>query len=172
MYNLSDRVARLSNFELKKELRLAITNRDVAELHKNADKLAYWQSYFEALAGEAGSRGVDLVQESKPYKLDAAALKSRVDLAEYIGDVLELRRCGLNRVSGLCPFHNDSFPSLFVYVDRQDWYCFGCCRGGDIYSFIEYYRGVDFYDALTILNREVSDGYVGSTSGRVAAVSG
>jgi len=46
----------------------------------------------------------------------------------YVGD--KLRHHGKKAVA-VCPWHGrDSSPSLTLYVDRNNWYCDGCQRGG------------------------------------------
>lgn len=36
----------------------------------------------------------------------------------------------------LCPFHNDSHPSMLLYPDERGFYCFSCGSGGDVISFV------------------------------------
>lgn len=89
------------------------------------------------------------------FTFRADTIKAKIELTAYIGRFTTLYRSGLNKYNGLCPLHNDTRPSLFVYTERQDWYCFGCLRGGDIFNFVQFYHDVGFYDALKILSSEV-----------------
>ncbi|MGY8769087.1 MAG: DNA primase [Pirellulales bacterium] len=72
------------------------------------------------------------------------------DIVDVVGGFLELRRQGRNYVA-LCPWHNDSKPSLQVNAERQSWRCWVCGIGGDVFSFVMRREGVDFREALELL---------------------
>ena len=78
-------------------------------------------------------------------------LKERVrdatDIADLVGSYLTLRRQGKNLV-GLCPWHDDSKPSLNVNPERQTFRCWVCDIGGDVYSFLMRMEKVEFREAL------------------------
>ncbi len=73
--------------------------------------------------------------------MNTAEIKSAVPLAEYIGQQVALRRNG-SRLKGQCPFHQDRNPSFTVYPDGNNWFCFGCGRGGDLPD----YRGHQLFN--------------------------
>src|SRR5438874_13147310 len=63
---------------------------------------------------------------------------------------MQLRRQGRNYV-GLCPWHDDSRPSLQVNPDRQSFKCWVCDYGGDVFSFVMRAEGLEFREALELL---------------------
>ena len=77
----------------------------------------------------------------------AAEVKSKINLADLIGETVALRKAGAS-FKGLCPFHNEKTPSFTVTPARETWKCFGCGRGGDIFNFVMERDGVDFPEAL------------------------
>ncbi len=78
---------------------------------------------------------------------DVREVKSRLDIAEVIGDYVVLRKNG-QTYWGKCPFHNEKTPSFSVSTERQTFHCFGCGKGGDIYTFIMEIENLDFREAL------------------------
>ena len=81
---------------------------------------------------------------------DIQLIKERLDIASVIGDRVRLRRSGRNYV-GLCPFHNEKTPSFYVNPEKQNYHCFGCGKGGDIFTFVMETEGLDFPQALELL---------------------
>lgn len=63
---------------------------------------------------------------------------------------LQLRPMG-GRLSGVCPFHGDTRPSLIVYPATQSYYCFGCGAGGDVIDFVTRLNKVGFKEAVELL---------------------
>ena len=57
-------------------------------------------------------------------------LLARTDIADVVGQHVELRRGGAN-LMGLCPFHAEKSPSFSVSPSKQFYYCFGCGASGD-----------------------------------------
>ena len=77
-------------------------------------------------------------------------VKRAIDIVDLVGEYIPLRREGRG-YKGLCPWHDDSRPSLQVNPERQTFRCFVCNIGGDIFSFIEKREGVSFKEALAML---------------------
>jgi DNA primase len=81
---------------------------------------------------------------------EVSDVKDKIDIVELIGGYLTLKKAGVN-YKGLCPFHNEKTPSFMVSPERQSFKCFGCGKGGDIFTFVEEIEGMDFYDSLKLL---------------------
>ncbi len=77
-------------------------------------------------------------------------VRQAIDIVELIGSFVTLRRQGRNFV-GLCPWHDDTRPSLQVSPDRQSYRCWVCNLGGDVFSFMMQIEGVAFPEALATL---------------------
>lgn len=77
-------------------------------------------------------------------------IKNSVNIVEVIGEVVALTKAGRNFL-GLCPFHGEKTPSFNVVEDKQFYHCFGCGKSGDVFKFIEEYRGVSFMEAVQII---------------------
>jgi DNA primase len=78
-------------------------------------------------------------------------VRDAVDMADLVGTRTELRRAGINRLQGLCPFHEERTPSFGIDPVRKVFHCFGCGEGGDLFRFVELTEGVDFKGALELL---------------------
>ena len=77
-------------------------------------------------------------------------IRQAIDIVELVGSYLPLTRQGTS-FKGLCPFHDDTRPSLDVNPNRQSWRCWVCDKGGDIFSFVQQREGVGFREALELL---------------------
>jgi len=77
-------------------------------------------------------------------------VKQAIDIVDLVGSHISLRRQGRNYV-GLCPWHDDSRPSLQVNPERQSFKCWVCDIGGDVFSFVMKMEGVEFPEALRML---------------------
>ncbi len=74
-------------------------------------------------------------------------IREAVNLIEVVGEHVVLRKTGANHV-GLCPFHSERTPSFSVSESRQVYYCYGCKKGGDLFSFFIDLHGLSFPDAV------------------------
>ncbi len=73
-------------------------------------------------------------------------------IEEIIGEHIALRPAGKELV-GLCPFHEDRRPSMYVSPQKQIFYCFVCATGGDVFKFVENYHKMSKGEALRFLAR-------------------
>lgn len=77
-------------------------------------------------------------------------IKSRIDIVDLISEHVDLKRAGQN-YKGLCPFHSEKTPSFIVSPSKQIFHCFGCNKGGDIFTFTMLYENMSFQEALSYL---------------------
>jgi DNA primase len=80
-----------------------------------------------------------------PDKLEQ--IRAASDIVDVIGATLPLKRAGANFVA-LCPFHKEKSPSFNVNPHRQIFHCFGCHKGGDVFTFIREYENLSFVEAV------------------------
>jgi DNA primase len=83
----------------------------------------------------------------------AQRIKDKIILSDLLGQYVNLRQRG-RYFLGLCPFHNEKTPSFTVNNDRAMFYCFGCGKHGDAFSFIQEKLNISFPAALEKLAKE------------------
>lgn len=74
-------------------------------------------------------------------------LRQRADIVEIIGEHVVLKKKGQN-YTGLCPFHQEKTPSFVVSPGKQIYHCFGCGKGGNVFSFLMEREGIGFAEAV------------------------
>jgi DNA primase len=79
-----------------------------------------------------------------------AEVKSKLSVVDVVGESVTLKKAGTT-YKGLCPFHGEKTPSFVVTPMRETWHCFGCGRGGDIFSFVMERDSLTFPEALRSL---------------------
>ncbi len=77
-------------------------------------------------------------------------IRDKMHIQDVVGSYIALIPAGKN-FKACCPFHIEKTPSFQVNTDRQMYYCFGCKKGGDIFSFVQEIERVDFKEALKLL---------------------
>ena len=84
----------------------------------------------------------------------ANEIRSKTDIVDIIGERIPLVARGKN-FFGVCPFHDDSNPSLCVSREKQIYTCFSCHATGNVYTFLMNYDNIGFREALKYLGDKV-----------------
>jgi DNA primase len=74
-------------------------------------------------------------------------IRAASDIVDVIGSYLPLKKAGAN-FTALCPFHKEKSPSFNVNPHKQIFHCFGCHKGGDVFTFVKEYENIGFMDAV------------------------
>ena len=74
-------------------------------------------------------------------------IRAASDIVDVVGSYLPLKSAGANLVT-LCPFHKEKSPSFNVNPHRQIFHCFGCHKGGDVFTFVQEYENISFPEAV------------------------
>ncbi len=77
-------------------------------------------------------------------------IKESNSIENVISPYVQLKRRGKNLI-GLCPFHNEKTPSFTVYPESDSFYCYGCGKGGDIFTFTKLIENLDYLEAVKLL---------------------
>jgi DNA primase len=92
-----------------------------------------------------------------------AQITDRLDMQAVVSEYVHLQKRG-GRWWGLCPFHTEKTPSFTVDPDKSLFYCFGCHKGGSLFTFIMEMEKLSFVEAVKLLAEkagvqiEVEDG--------------
>ena len=84
----------------------------------------------------------------------ANLIRSKVDIVDIIGERIPLTAKGKN-FFGVCPFHDDTNPSMSVSREKQIYTCFSCHATGNVYTFLMNYEHMSFPDVLKYLGEKV-----------------
>lgn len=79
-----------------------------------------------------------------------AQIREKIDIVSFIAEYITVKKAGRNFKAN-CPFHGEKTPSFVVSPERQIWHCFGCGKGGDVYTFLMEYEKLEFPEALRML---------------------
>lgn len=77
-------------------------------------------------------------------------VRTSTNIVDVIGSYVQLRKKG-NSYFGLCPFHNEKTGSFSVSQDKQMFYCFGCGKGGSVFTFLMEYENYTYPEAIEYL---------------------
>jgi DNA primase len=76
-----------------------------------------------------------------------AEVRDRTEIVDLVSSYVQLKKTGRS-YKGLCPFHQEKTPSFIVFPESGNFHCFGCGRGGDVFTFYMGVEHVEFRDAL------------------------
>jgi DNA primase len=86
---------------------------------------------------------------------DIEELKSRLNIADIVGDHVSLKSAGVGSLKGLCPFHDERSPSFHVRPGVGYYHCFGCGESGDVYSFVQKTDHLSFTETIERLAERI-----------------
>lgn len=93
---------------------------------------------------------------------DIKTIRINANIVDIISDYIPLTKRGKNFL-GVCPFHEDHSPSMSVSEDKQIYKCFSCGAAGNVFTFIENYEQVPFYEAVAIVANKIGMKYNANT---------
>ena len=110
---------------------------------------------------------------SKPYKNIPneiiEEIKNKADIVSVIEsyNLPQFVRTGPNKAKAICPFHDDTNPSLSIDGNRKIFKCFSCGKGGDVFHFVREYHHLtetsekmSFVKSIQYVAEEFTDGSI------------
>src|SRR6201993_4624399 len=80
----------------------------------------------------------------------ADRVKNQADIVRVIGEYVRLKKSGQN-FTGLGPVHGEKTPSFAVHPVKQIFHCFGCGKGGDVFTFVMEMEKCPFPEAVRVV---------------------
>src|SRR5262245_23701508 len=77
-------------------------------------------------------------------------LKRQAEIVRVIQDYVQLKKKGANWMA-CCPFHKEKTPSFSVNPAKEIFYCFGCHKGGSVFTFVMEIERVSFPESIKIV---------------------
>ena len=81
-------------------------------------------------------------------------VRNRTNIVDVIGNYVHLKKKG-NSYFGVCPFHGEKTASFSVSDEKQMFYCFGCGKGGSVFTFLMEYENFTFPEVVEYLAEQV-----------------
>lgn len=79
-------------------------------------------------------------------------IRQQADIVDIISRHINVIKRGRNYFA-ICPFHNDTNPSLSISKDKQIFKCFVCNEAGNVFTFLQKYKKIPYMRAV----KEVAD---------------
>jgi hypothetical protein len=122
---------------------IAVAECQLADLTAEVDRRRRLYRAYRARGGKA-------ITPPPDRRGELLEIKRRLPLRAFLERqaLVTFRKAGHRWVCS-CPFpdHDDPDPSFTVDDEKGLWHCFGCGRGGDVFSFAQDYLGVEFAKA-------------------------
>lgn len=74
-------------------------------------------------------------------------IREEIPISNVIGHYLAIKKSGSSLVA-VCPFHNDTKPSMHINDSKKIYKCFACQEAGDVFTFVMKHRHLDFIEAM------------------------
>lgn len=74
-------------------------------------------------------------------------IRSKIDIVDVISERIPLTARGKNYF-GVCPFHEDTHPSMSVSREKQIYRCFSCGESGNVFNFVMKYDHKSFAEVI------------------------
>ncbi len=88
-------------------------------------------------------------------KLTPQEIKDRINIVDIVKRYVDVEKKG-DEYHALCPFHEDTDPSLRVNNNKGFFRCFGCGKSGDVFNFIMFIESVSFQRAKEIVAGDIT----------------
>jgi len=83
---------------------------------------------------------------------DLDRIRQAISIADLIGGYVQLKQRGTGDFWGRCPFHGEKTASFHVRADRGMFHCFGCGKGGNVFTFLMEIEHLSFGEAVRLLS--------------------
>ncbi len=77
-------------------------------------------------------------------------VRARSSLIQLVGERAEIKQSGRN-FTACCPFHSEKTPSFHINEEEGLYYCFGCGKKGNTFTFVMETRGLTFPESVRFL---------------------
>ena len=72
---------------------------------------------------------------------------AKADIVQVISNYVNVIKKG-NSFVAVCPFHNDTNPSMQISPTKQIFRCFACGTGGNAFGFVQKYEKISFIESV------------------------
>lgn len=84
-------------------------------------------------------------------------IRSAARIEDVAAEYTTLFSASRGEMKGLCPLHEERTPSFTVSRRRNEYYCFGCAEGGDVFTLVQRLQGLTGFSAFPESARWLAD---------------